>query len=60
MLFRKRNAGSRWEKLDPIKTGYWGKNEEYRQWLLGDLTILTPQKAFATVFRGDGAGGFCS
>jgi photosystem II stability/assembly factor-like uncharacterized protein len=57
-LFRRREGGAAWEKLDPAATGYWGGREApYRHWFLAGLDLLGPQQAVAVLFKGFEDGG---
>jgi photosystem II stability/assembly factor-like uncharacterized protein/tRNA A-37 threonylcarbamoyl transferase component Bud32 len=57
ILLRKPNAAAPWEKLDPAKSGYWGADQAFRHWFLSDVTIVGPQEALVTLYKGSEDGG---
>jgi photosystem II stability/assembly factor-like uncharacterized protein len=52
VLFRQRGQG-KWEKCDPVKTGYGaGGQGPFRRWFVGDLTITGPRVALLVLHAG--------
>lgn len=52
-LFRRNGPTSRWESIDPDKTGYWGGAQApYRQFSLNDIAMIGPDEILAVLSGG--------
>jgi photosystem II stability/assembly factor-like uncharacterized protein len=53
VLFRQRGGQAGWEKLDPVKTGYWGGDQgPFRRWFVGDIKSTGPRVALLVLLAG--------
>jgi photosystem II stability/assembly factor-like uncharacterized protein len=53
VLFRQRGGQAGWEKLDPVKSGYWGGGQgPFRRWFVGDIKSIGPRVALLVLLAG--------
>jgi serine/threonine protein kinase len=56
-LYRRLGAVAPWQRLDAAEIGWWGIDQRYRKWFVGEISFRAPSAAVAAIFRGSSDEG---